>query len=792
MAWPSPRFTDNLDQMITDNLTGLIWSKDANAPGPVGCIPTGTKDWQGALDYVKCLNLNNYLGYNDWHLPNAIELESLVNVEQANPATWLISQGYYNVKAGGYWSSTSIFTYNNSSHSSDWGKAFVVDMTDGYIGTYVECSKSTSCYYTWPVRTGLSGTVKLPKTGQTTCYDVTGNVISCATTGQDGNFQKGETWPSPRFTDNGDQTVTDNLTGLMWTKDGNIPGPTACSPGVTKTWQGALDYVKCINTNNYLGYNDWRLPNRKEQHSLGNMEQASSSTWLNSQKFVNVAKSNAYYWSSDTYAKSTAIAWHSTIGGKIDSYSKTLSHSVWPVRSGQSALCTYTLSSTGIAYGPQTGTGSFIVTPSADTCTRIATSNASWITVTSVASGTGTGTVAYSLAANTGAARAGTITAGGRTFTITQAGWTYSNSVGSTNSIKVTDMSGTLPSTDGTISVMAWDANGNSILESGSAAPLKLYNNGTTTISGPSLAARFIAGTPTLYGIAADSARVVITNVKTSSDGTLNIPTGYASDTTNYVTNSVGPRNSIKITDMSGTIPSSGAAITVKAWDTDGVALTESGTAAPLKVLSHGTTTIPGPDLMARFGYPSTSPMSYEFTVDSAKLVLTNVKSSADLSINIPYGYSVGMSNFVANSIGPRNTIKITDLSGTLSPAGAAITITAWDENGNSIVESSSALPLKLYSHGTTSIPGADLMARFPTTPMAYEFSVGSTKYIITNVKASADATLNIPYVYTSGTTKYATNFVSSRTSIRISDLSGAIPGGTATITVSAWDVNGN
>ena len=77
-------------------------------------------------------------------------------------------------------------------------------------------------------------TVNLPKTGQTTCREA-GNIIDCAGTGQDGEIQAGVEWPFPRFTDNGDGTVTDNLTGLMWLKDAGCI--------VNVTWQGALDAV---------------------------------------------------------------------------------------------------------------------------------------------------------------------------------------------------------------------------------------------------------------------------------------------------------------------------------------------------------------------------------------------------------------------------------------------------------------------------------------------------------------------------------------------------------------------
>ena len=377
-------------------------------------------------------------------------------------------------------------------------------------------------------------------------------------------------------------------------------------------------------------------------------------------------------------------------------------------------------------------------------------------------------------------------------FSTTQADWIYSNSIQlNCNVIKITDMSGSLSTSGAAITVKAWDINGNAIPESASAAPLKLYSHGTTTISASDLPARF--PTALSYSFSVDSSKYIITNVLLSLDGTLNIPNGYARGTTKFVANSVGPRNSIKITDMSGSLSTSGAAITVAAWDVNGNALPESASAAPLKLYSHGTTTIAGPDLMARF--PTGTPMSYEFTVGSSKYVITNVKSSADGSINIPYSYTSGTTNFVANSIGPRNQIGITDVSGSLSTSGAAITITAWDVNGNALPESASAAALKLYSHGSTEITGTALAARFPSgTPMSYEFAVGSSKYIITNVKSSSDGTITIPYVYTSGTTTYDSNIIRAQPQsyIVITDVSGSLSTSGAPITVAAWDFNGN
>ncbi|MDD5434279.1 MAG: DUF1566 domain-containing protein [Nitrospira sp.] len=188
-----------------------------------------------------------------------------------------------------------------------------------------------------------AGTVNLPRTGQATCYDTAGNAIACAGTGQDGDIQAGVAWPSPRFTNNGDGTVTDKLTGLMWTQDAKTPGPVDCSPATTKTWQEALDYVACLNTNGYLGYSDWKLPNINELESLINAE-SSTSSWLNTQGFTNVQVN--YYWSSTSYAyiaNGNAVAWavgmwNGAVYNVMKSGSFSTPYYVWPVRVGQSGL----------------------------------------------------------------------------------------------------------------------------------------------------------------------------------------------------------------------------------------------------------------------------------------------------------------------------------------------------------------------------------------------------------------------------------------------------------------------
>jgi uncharacterized protein (TIGR03437 family) len=91
------------------------------------------------------------------------------------------------------------------------------------------------------------------------------------------------------------------------------------------------------------------------------------------------------------------------------------------VVNGSPATCAFSISPSSQNFTASGGTGTVNVTSSGAACTRTATSNASWIAVTSGASGTGSGAIAYSVAANSGAARSGTIMIAGQTFTVVQA-----------------------------------------------------------------------------------------------------------------------------------------------------------------------------------------------------------------------------------------------------------------------------------------------------------------------------------------------------------------------------------
>lgn len=326
LVWPDSRFTVNTYGTVTDNLTGLVWTQNAATPDFGACTGDAMK-WQEALDYIKCLNTYYYLGYNDWRLPNIVELESLAHAQQSSSSSWLNTQGFSGAEADFYWSSTT-FAPNKT-----FAQAVYMGGGDVYSG-----HKLYHFYLVWPVRSeqsGLPGNAATWKTGQTVCYDGSGAETPCAGTGQDGELQAGAVWPSPRFADNNDETITDNLTGLIWTKDANTPGPTSCDPASDKTWQQSLDHISCLNSNNYLGYNDWRLPNRKELFSLIDFSEFNPSIPEGS-PFDNIKSGG--YWSSTSlsFDGDTHFArFIDMYNGYIDSDDKSYyPYTVWPVRAG--------------------------------------------------------------------------------------------------------------------------------------------------------------------------------------------------------------------------------------------------------------------------------------------------------------------------------------------------------------------------------------------------------------------------------------------------------------------------
>jgi hypothetical protein len=98
--------------------------------------------WNDVFSAINNLNTETLCGHSDWRLPNSNELRSLVNYGQSNVAAWLNTQGFSNVQASYYWSSTTYAAYT--------GNAYLVNMNDGAMSY----GDKADGYYVWPVRGG--------------------------------------------------------------------------------------------------------------------------------------------------------------------------------------------------------------------------------------------------------------------------------------------------------------------------------------------------------------------------------------------------------------------------------------------------------------------------------------------------------------------------------------------------------------------------------------------------------------------------------------------------------------
>ena len=217
-----------------------------------------------------------------------------------------------------------------------WGAAIAgsQDSTTSFVGNDEGLSSSSP----EAMETAAVPPAPVEKTGQKTTYG----------TRDDGKLRKGVAWPNPRFTDNKDGTVTDNLTGLIWLKNAGCTKfwATDTTGDNKRDWNGALTAANKLKSG-FCGLNDgsvagdWRLPNSKELHSLIDLRfdtpalpnTAGTGQWTEGHPFSSVA---SYYWSSSTRASATTYAWYVYMYcGIVYCDSKGNGQCVWPVRGGQ-------------------------------------------------------------------------------------------------------------------------------------------------------------------------------------------------------------------------------------------------------------------------------------------------------------------------------------------------------------------------------------------------------------------------------------------------------------------------
>jgi len=224
-------YTNNGDGTITDNVTGLMWEQDM-----------GTK-----ISYYDGLTkaANSTLGnHTDWRVPTIKELYSLAQFSgrcYGNDAMFkFIDTNYFNQPIGNTgigereidaqtWSSTKYVGLTMGGDSTVFGYNFVDGRLKGYPMYQPPAFTTPQTMYFRMVR---------------------------------GNTNYGIN----NYTDNGNGTVTDNATGLMWQQ---------ADDGTTRDWENSLSYAEGLSLG---GHSDWRLPNAKELHSILDYSRSPSTT----------------------------------------------------------------------------------------------------------------------------------------------------------------------------------------------------------------------------------------------------------------------------------------------------------------------------------------------------------------------------------------------------------------------------------------------------------------------------------------------------------------------------------
>jgi len=215
---PQPSYRDNRDGTVSDLNTGLTWVK-----------ARGEKiTWAAAVAGAATCRVG---GHDDWRMPSLKELYSLINVS-VERSTPYIDTRYFGFRYAGEgerpidcqdWTATEYVGTTMNGNATVFG----VNFADGRIKGYPK------------VRRRREGT----SANRLHVRYVRGNPA----------------YGRNDFRDNGDGTVADRATGLVWSR---------ADSGRGMDWRAALAWVETRNAEKHLGHDDWRLPNAKELQSI--------------------------------------------------------------------------------------------------------------------------------------------------------------------------------------------------------------------------------------------------------------------------------------------------------------------------------------------------------------------------------------------------------------------------------------------------------------------------------------------------------------------------------------------
>ena len=266
-----PSYTDNGNGTITDNVTGLMWAQSSDLNGD------GTIDADDKLSYADALagaSSFDLAGYTDWRLPSIKEAYSLILFSGEDIS------GYDGTSAEGFtpFINTDYFEFGYG--DLDAGERLI----DAQFATTAKYVSTTMNGNETMFGTNLAdGRIKgYPTHKLFYVMYVRGNT----------------TYGINNYSDNGDGTITDNATGLMWMQDDNGEG---------LIWEDALSYAENYE---YAGHTDWRLPNAKELQSIVDYTRSPSTTssaaidpLFNCTQITNEAGDADYacYWTSTTH-----------------------------------------------------------------------------------------------------------------------------------------------------------------------------------------------------------------------------------------------------------------------------------------------------------------------------------------------------------------------------------------------------------------------------------------------------------------------------------------------------------